>query len=81
MTAWRFGSKRQDRSQHNHRAAQPDPFDQWIQVRMDHRKIGVRVCAGVDHVQIFAQRRGDRHHGAGLLIGRIEAARGIEHHH
>ena len=80
-TAWRFGRSARIVPRTTTHAAEPNPLHQRIQVGVDHRKIGIRIGAGVDHVQVFPERRGNRHHGPGLLVGRIKTPRGIEHHH
>src|SRR6267378_1431222 len=72
--------QRNQRAQHHHQAAQPNPLHQRIQERMNHRGLRFRVLASVHDVQILAQCGVNRHHRSGLLVGLEEAPLRIQQH-
>src|SRR5260370_948938 len=62
--------QRHQRSKHHHHSAEPDPLHQRIQIGMQHGKFRIRTLSRIDHVQVFLQRRVNRHHRAVFLGGR-----------
>src|SRR4029077_4603630 len=72
--------QRNQRAQHHHQAAKPNPLHQWIQERVNHGSLRFWILPRVYHVQIFAQRGIDCHHGSGLLVGLEEAPLWVQHH-
>src|SRR2546427_9760116 len=69
-----------ERSAYHHHSAEPDPLHQLIQIGVDHRQLRIRARSRVHYVQIFLQRRTDRHHRAVLLGGRETPFLRIKHH-
>src|SRR6267143_4395823 len=61
--------QRNQRPKHYHHSAEPDPLHQRIQIGMDHRQLRLWTRSREHYVQIFLQRRTDRHHRAVLLGG------------
>src|SRR5215472_18817052 len=62
-------------------AAEPDPFHQRIEKRVDHRNVGIRIHAGIDDVEVLAQCGVNGDHCAGLLLVALELPLfGIKHH-
>src|SRR5208282_2151277 len=72
--------QRDERAKNNDDATEPNPLHEWIQVRMDDGQLRVWTLPSIDDVQIFTERRINRHHGAGFAIGLEDAALRIEHH-
>src|SRR5579863_1571038 len=55
------GDKREDRAEHEHQAAQPDPMHQRIQVGVNHRRIVLGTAARIDNIKVASQRRVQGH--------------------
>src|SRR4029077_13109698 len=61
-------------------ASKPDPFDERIEVRVNHRSAGFRTASVVDEIEILEHGGADGDDRLGHLAREIKALLGVHHH-
>src|SRR5690348_10484021 len=74
------GNERENGAEHENKSAEPNPFHQRIQVRVNDRTVVFGIASGVDDVEIAGERRVQRDDSLRDLARGVEAALRIEHH-